>query len=150
MKTDASSPEKKIKDEIREAYAKTYPNCIFSLTNHIERLKAELTAIETALAAKDEALRMAARLMEQGQYMCLDDDAILDVQEKVGTALSPPTEPKECQWLISELREEGDIWQTDCGHEFVFNEGTPSYNGAKFCLYCGKKLVERVVEENDA
>ena len=110
----------------------------------------ELTAIETALAAKDEALRMAARLMEQGQYMCLDDDAILDVQEKVGTALSPPTEPKECQWLISELREEGDIWQTDCGHEFVLNEGTPSYNGAKFCPYCGKKLVERVVEENDA
>ena len=57
MKTKTSSPEKKIKDEIREAYAKTYPNCIFSLTNHIERLKAELKAIETALAAKDEAIR---------------------------------------------------------------------------------------------
>ena len=56
MKTDAGSPEKQLIDEIREAYAKTYPNCIFSLTNHIERLKAELKAIETALAAKDAAL----------------------------------------------------------------------------------------------
>ena len=52
---------------------------------------AELEAIETALAAKDVALQLSAQLMEQGQYMCLDDDAVLKAQETVKAALSPPT-----------------------------------------------------------
>ena len=49
MKT---SPEQKIKDDIRREYAKTYPNCIFSLTNYVERLKAELAALEADNAAE--------------------------------------------------------------------------------------------------
>ena len=53
MKT---SPEQKIKDDIRREYAKTYPNCIFSLTNYVERLKAERAALEADNAAKDKAL----------------------------------------------------------------------------------------------
>ena len=65
---------------------------------------------------------------------------------------APPTGKvqEECEWVQADPFGSGDscIWQTDCGHEFVFDEGTPSDNGAKFCLYCGKKLVERV-EEND-
>ena len=135
--------------------------------------RTELTAIEAALTAKDEALRVAARLMEQGQYMCLDDDAMLDAQEKVNAALSPLTDidvhiaaksiretvaaldpaevPEECEWVQEDPFGSGDscIWQTECGHEFVFDEGTPSENGAKWCLYCGKKLVERVVENDE-
>jgi len=31
------SPERKIKDEIREAYKQTYPNIIFTLTNNLQR-----------------------------------------------------------------------------------------------------------------
>ena len=166
METDASSPEKKIKDEIREAYAKTYPNCIFSLTNHIERLKAELKALETALAAKDSEILNARREVTEAYVLSLqhilDGVIVLDTPKLViriektirglmeaDLSLSPPTEPEESEWVQEDPFGSGDscIWQTDCGHEFVFDEGTPSDNGAKWCLYCGKKLVERAVED---
>jgi len=92
-KTGASSPEKKIKDEIREAYAKTYPNCIFSLTNHIERLKVEL-------AAKDEALNEAYEWSKYvGASKRENTQEFLDglfergerLQKHLKAALSPPT-----------------------------------------------------------
>ena len=63
--------------------------CTCSVTSEIARV--QLTAIETALAAKNEALRLAARLMEQGQYMCLDDNAVMTAQDAAKAALSPPT-----------------------------------------------------------
>ena len=108
METDASSPEKKIKDEIREAYAKTYPNCIFSLTNHIERLKAELKALETALAAKDSEILNARREVTEAYVLSLqhilDGVIVLDTPKLViriektirglmeaDLSLSPPT-----------------------------------------------------------
>ena len=50
------SPEQKIKDDIRREYAETYPNCIFSLTNYVERLKAERAAIAVGNAAKDDRI----------------------------------------------------------------------------------------------
>ena len=108
METDARSPEKKIKDEIREAYAKTYPNCIFSLTNHIERLKAELKALETALAAKDSEILNARREVTEAYVLSLqhilDGVIVLDTPKLViriektirglmeaDLSLSPPT-----------------------------------------------------------
>ena len=114
-----------------------------------------ISNLETALAAKDEAARALIKVaMDASAALDYDKEEILAgdlyaATEAAKAALSPPTGKvaEECQWLISQSREEGDIWQTDCGNEFVFNEGTPSYNGAKFCCYCGKKLVERVVEE---
>lgn len=53
MKTDAS-PEQQIKDDIRKEYAKTYPNCIFSLTNHITQAQERIVALEAEIAMKDE------------------------------------------------------------------------------------------------
>ena len=34
------------------------------------------------------------------------------------------------------------VWETSCGHAFVWEDGGPTENGARFCLYCGKPLVE--------
>ena len=129
---------------------------------------AELKAIETALAAKDSEI-LNARREVTGAYVLslqhiLDGVIVLDTPKLViriektirdlmeaDLSLSPPTEPEECEWVQEDPFGSGDscIWQTDCGHEFVFDEGTPSDNGAKWCLYCGKKLVERVVENDE-
>jgi len=126
----------------------------------------ELKAIETALAAKDSEI-LNARREVTGAYVLslqhiLDGVIVLDTPKLViriektirdlmeaDLSLSPPTEPEECEWVQEDPFGSGDscIWQTDCGHEFVFDEGTPSDNGAKWCLYCGKKLVERAVED---
>lgn len=47
-----------------------------------------------------------------------------------------------CEWLQSD--EGSDAWETDCGHKFVLNEGTPEDNGLKYCCYCGKVLTYTV------
>ena len=45
---------------------------------------------------------------------------------------------KECEWR----QDEGGTYNTGCGEVFAFNEGGPAHNDAKFCIYCGGKLVE--------
>jgi hypothetical protein len=32
-------------------------------------------------------------------------------------------------------------YETSCGQAFVFTNGGPAENGARFCLYCGGSLV---------
>ena len=44
---------------------------------------------------------------------------------------------EECVW-----REEDGYWDTDCGHVFVINEGTPKENDMQFCCCCGKCIVQ--------
>ena len=113
-----------------------------------------ILSLETALAAKDEAIANSCDVMSEViqhglEIGSADWSQMKKCNDALMAALTPPTEPKECKWVQEDPFGSGDscIWQTDCGHEFVFEEGTPSDNGAKFCLYCGKKLVERVVEE---
>lgn len=43
-----------------------------------------------------------------------------------------------CEWRYSEL---DNAWATACGNMFVFFDGGPEENGAKFCQYCGSRLV---------
>ena len=50
---------------------------------------------------------------------------------------------KTCVW---DQEEEG-WWATDCDNAFVFEDGNPIENGFKFCAYCGKKLVCKILEE---
>lgn len=51
---------------------------------------------------------------------------------------------KECGWTFLN----SEFWETDCGHAFTLNDGTPAQNGMKFCCYCGDGLVE-VVGQNE-
>lgn len=42
-----------------------------------------------------------------------------------------------CTWT-----EDSDgVYQTACGHQFQFFDGTPEDNGQKFCGYCGGLLM---------
>lgn len=50
-----------------------------------------------------------------------------------------------CTW--SQDGDEGSsLFATSCGKWFEFNEGTPLENNAKYCLYCGGALVQRLIE----
>lgn len=44
-----------------------------------------------------------------------------------------------CLWIQVD-NEEMNIWATQCGEEFVFEEGTPKDNHFNFCVFCGKPL----------
>ena len=47
-----------------------------------------------------------------------------------------------CDW-----HEREGYWITDCGHEFVINDGIPSENYMRYCCYCGKKIKQFEEEE---
>ncbi len=46
---------------------------------------------------------------------------------------------EKCVWTVEH---EGDWYTTDCGFTFVLTDGTPSENGVKYCLFCGRHLKE--------
>jgi hypothetical protein len=53
-----------------------------------------------------------------------------------------------CEWSQDDL--DGDWFVTDCGNDFILNDGTPEENKMKFCCYCGKPLKQILyVEENE-
>ena len=61
---------------------------------------------------------------------------------------TPPAAPQEdtrdggeCIWTRDEFGDP-DFYETSCGQEFTFNEGTASDNGVKFCHHCGKPMRE--------
>lgn len=54
------------------------------------------------------------------------------------------TEATHCNW-----RDDGNGNDTDCGHCFMVNEGSPSDNGMKYCCYCGKPIKETHYEDED-
>ena len=43
-----------------------------------------------------------------------------------------------CNW--SEANASG-AFDTDCGHTFLLDDGTPAENKMAFCCYCGGKLI---------
>ena len=52
-----------------------------------------------------------------------------------------------CKWTQDDY--ESDSWNTDCHQSFIFNDGTPEENSAKFCTYCGKPLEQVIFEYDD-
>lgn len=82
--------------------------------------------------------------------------AYMGIPPKKGGDISTaePKPPTTCAWV-----EEGDgyngigVWDTACGKAFVYDDGSPSDNGARFCQYCGKPIeqvdYEREEEEDE-
>ena len=52
---------------------------------------------------------------------------------------------KTCKWTEDSC---GQYWETECGQVFTLNAGTPSENGMNYCIFCGKKLVDKKEAEN--
>jgi len=52
----------------------------------------------------------------------------------------------KCKWTRHDIGADG--WSTDCGRDFMLNDGTPEDNGMRFCCYCGRP-VEQVESESN-
>ena len=50
-----------------------------------------------------------------------------------------------CKWTEDDC----GVWETDCGHLYEINEGTPKSNEMRFCCYCGGALVQLEYEEEE-
>jgi hypothetical protein len=73
-----------------------------------------------------EFLRLGARVKEL-------ESIVADQAESV-------TAPESCLW--TQLDDESDCWETECGNAFSLNEDGPSQNKMRFCCYCGHQLEE--------
>ena len=49
---------------------------------------------------------------------------------------------EKCTWS----EDEDGLWWTACKKIHEFFDGTPTENSYKFCPYCGKVLVEEMLE----
>lgn len=48
-----------------------------------------------------------------------------------------------CEWSLQSGDLDDDVWETECGNDFVFFDGGPIHNKMQYCPYCGRKLIER-------
>lgn len=44
-----------------------------------------------------------------------------------------------CLWILVDTYD-ANQWATQCGAEWIFDEGSPRENGYKFCPMCGKHI----------
>ena len=92
--------------------------------------------------------------IEEGDLINWDDTGFEIVRDGVTVRrvelsecelVSPePDSGKVCEWSTDPSDDFDDTWQTECGHEFVINDGKPSENDMQFCCFCGRKLDERI------
>ena len=47
-----------------------------------------------------------------------------------------------CLWQLED--EDADSYRTACGHVWEFTTGGPAENGARFCPYCGARIIQEV------
>lgn len=52
-----------------------------------------------------------------------------------------------CVWQQDGL--DGDTWETSCKHFFMVIDDTPTNNGFKYCVFCGRPLVESLYSLED-
>lgn len=51
-----------------------------------------------------------------------------------------------CVWYTDDS--DGDVWETNCGQTFQFNDGGQKENRFRFCYFCGKPLEELLRSES--
>jgi hypothetical protein len=55
---------------------------------------------------------------------------------------------EHCNWKQQD-EDESDYWQSDCGHSFVFIDGSPIDNNMRYCCRCGNPLSETALIWDD-
>lgn len=90
------------------------------------------------------AYEAQVRVLEQLQWYLQGGDEALNAYVTDAARPTDMTRAKDrkpvCRWAYDET---SDAWDTGCDEKFVFIDGGPSENGAKFCFYCGKPLIEK-------
>jgi len=66
--------------------------------------------------------------------------------------IAPPQqaepEPQTCTWQQDGDSDSG-VYGTSCGRYFNIEDGTPEDNRMAWCCYCGKKLAQELITENE-
>jgi len=115
------------------------------------------TAAQQALEAL-EAMQSYAAAERKGLRICdesitalraaLAEDAMqkfTDVNQELEAALA---EPDTCTWQQDGDSDSG-VYGTSCRRYFNFEDGTPEDNKFAWCCFCGKKLAQELITEDE-
>lgn len=62
--------------------------------------------------------------------------------------LAQQADPETCTWHQDGDSDSG-VYATSCRRYFNLEDGTPEDNKMQWCCYCGKKLTQELITEND-
>ena len=100
-----------------------------------------------------EAAALALEALEWNYNTDLDNipacEQWAEMLKKNITALRAAlAEPDTCTWWQDGDSDSG-MYQTSCRRYFDLNDGTPEDNKMRWCCYCGKRLVQELIEEHE-
>lgn len=104
-------------------------------------------------AAAQQALEAQRALLSLVEDPCPYDAATTRAAARASitnlrAALAEPQEPDYCTWHQDGDSDSG-LYATSCRHYFNLEDGTPEDNKMAWCCYCGKKLAQELIEEED-
>ena len=82
------------------------------------------------MSAKSEALRLK-----------IDEKALRNLKAALA-------EPETCTWQQDGDSDSG-VYGTSCRRYFNLEDGTPEDNKMAWCCYCGKKLAQALITEDE-
>ena len=88
--------------------------------------------------------------VEQALHVAENAGYPLALIKALRAALAQQAEPVEqtCTWFQDGDSDSG-VYGTSCGHYFQIEDGTPADNKMAWCCYCGKKLAQELIAENE-
>ena len=98
-------------------------------------------------AAAQQALEALEIFQAAGQRTRQSNNAITGLR----SALAQQAEPGQtdtCTWWQDGDSDSG-LYQTSCRNYFAITDGTPKDNEMRHCCYCGKKLTQELIAEDD-
>lgn len=142
----------------------------YHLASHHRQAAAELRRLHAENEALLEALKLARSIIGH------PDDAHTQMIDAAQQALEAMNAPRDAQWqskhtaAIIALRaalaqqaepvaesctwfQDGDsesgVYATSCRRYFDITDGTPEDNKMQWCCYCGKKLAQELITEDE-
>lgn len=122
------------------AHDHTYPQQTeglrrFDIHTGPERMHTWCTALERRIEALEANAAEQARLIEELRRACSIKTAAESMARHRGEC---------CTWYFDDVN---GTWVSNCGMEFLLNDGGPTENAMRNCPRCGLPLVER--DSND-
>lgn len=99
------------------------------------------------MSKQQKAMRLALEALELS--MKLLPDVLGGKRSNAAIALRAAlAEPDTCTWQQDGDRDSG-VYGTSCRRYFNLEDGTPEDNKMAWCCYCGKKLAQELITEDE-
>ena len=95
-----------------------------------------------------DALAQQADTTDPGHDVDVLREHVRHLERRVRQLHAQQAEPETCTWHQDGDSDSG-VYATSCRHYFNLEDGTPEDNKMQWCCYCGKKLVQELITEND-